>query len=550
MLKVLLVDDEPFILKGLSAIIDWEAEGFYISGTAENGRQALEFLHTKPVDLIIADIRMPEMGGLELLEAVRKDRLSDARFVLLSGISDFSYAQKAIRLQCTEYILKPVEKDSLLKLLKGIASSIKIEKRQKLENERMEEAFYARSMVALLMGKFDAADAANARKRFGDAQSFQYIGMEAANGPENDRMTEDEKRTFQRKLYRACLDFLGERENCSCIFSVTQRKGCYDVGIIYCGGPRGSKELEDRTFLEQLRDFVTHSMRSQVLFYAGCRVKTLTELSESYRTATVARTCQAFTPDRDIVRYEKEMSGLSAASLDKAVLDALIDAVASNDRDRIKSCVAEFSAQIRRTDLDEDLINLDIDYFLFHLVHLASQQDDNVDQKEVLHYISESVFNHDAWFGSESHFLQFVVEYSEYLASLRNKSARGVLSDIEHELETRFSEDLSLKTLSEKYFVNCAYLGQLFKKKFGVSFKTYLTNLRIEKAAQLLLQTDDKVYRIAKEVGYRDIDYFIDRFVEIKGCTPTKFRRQAYGKEKAQPFIETGETGISAVQKL
>lgn len=99
-------------------------------------------------------------------------------------------------------------------------------------------------------------------------------------------------------------------------------------------------------------------------------------------------------------------------------------------------------------------------------------------------------------------------------------------------METHFAEDLSLKTLSEKYYLNSAYLGQLFKKQFGVSFKNHLTNLRVEEAAQLLLQTDDKVYKIAEQVGYRDIDYFIDRFVKIKGCTPTKFRRQAYGDER------------------
>lgn len=532
MLKVLLVDDEPFILQGLCAMIDWEAEGFFIAGTAENGRQALEFLQRKTVDLIIADIRMPEMDGLELLETIRERRISSARFVLLSGISDFSCAQKAIRLQCTEYILKPVQKSALLKLLEGIASCVKKEERQKQESVRMEEAFYARSMVALLMGKYDAADLANVRSRLGKAQDFQYVGMEAGGGAENEGLTEDEKRAFQRKLYRACLDFIGEGGNRYCIFGVTQRRGCYDVGIIYCGELRGLRGMDGHAFLEQLRAFVSRAVRSPVLYYTGCRVRSLTELSESYRTAAVARTCQAFTPGRDAVWYEKKMKGRPAALLDKSVLDTLIGAVAANDKPRIEACVRELYEQIRQKDLDEDLINLDIDYFLFHLVHLASQQDGNVDQEEVLHYISENAFERDVMHGGESHFLSFAAEYADYLASLRNKCARGVLGDIENEIEAHYSEDLSLKTLSEKYYLNSAYLGQLFKKKFGVSFKNYLTGLRVEKAAQMLLATDDKVYRVAERVGYRDVDYFIDRFVEVKGCTPTKFRRQACSGEK------------------
>ena len=531
MLNVLLVDDEPFILQGLCAMIDWEAEGFFLAGTAENGRQALEFLQLKAVDLILADIRMPEMDGLELLETVRERRISDARFVLLSGISDFSCAQKAIRLQCTDYILKPVQKSALLRLLKEIASSVKEEKRQKRESVRMEEAFYARSMVALLMGKYDAADLSNVRTRLGEEQDFQYVGMEAGGSAENDRMTEDEKRAFQRRLYRACLDFIGEGGNRYCIFSVTQRRGCYDVGIIYCGELRKLRGMDGQAFLEQLRSYVSNAVRSPVLYYAGCRVRSLTELSESYRTATVARTCRAFTPGKDAVWYEKKMKGRPAASLDKSVLDALIGAVAADDKPRIEACVLELYAQIRRQDLDEDLINLDIDYFLFHLVHLASQQDGNIDQEEVLRYIGENAFDRGVMHGSESHFLRFATEYADYLASLRSKRARGVLGDMAAEIEAHFSEDLSLKTLGEKYYLNSAYLGQLFKKQFGVSFKNYLTNLRVEKAAQMLLQTDDKVYRVAERVGYRDIDYFIDRFVEIKGCTPTKFRRQACGEK-------------------
>lgn len=84
MLKVLLVDDEPFILQGIKVIIDWEKEGFEIAATAENGLEALEYLKKEKVDLIIADIRMPGMTGLELLEQIRREEISDAYFVILS----------------------------------------------------------------------------------------------------------------------------------------------------------------------------------------------------------------------------------------------------------------------------------------------------------------------------------------------------------------------------------------------------------------------------------------------------------------------------------
>ena len=533
MLKVLLVDDEPFILQGLREIIDWEAQGFYIEGTAENGLQAIDFLHKKTVDLIIADIRMPQMNGIDFLEAIRKDRISNARFVLLSGVSDFTSAQQAIRLQCMEYILKPVQKKDLTKLLNDVSKSVKQEQEAKKESTRMEAAFYARSMVALLMGTYDHADIENVQSRLKKVTCLQYVGMEAENCKENEEMSDDEKRTFQRNLYRSCLDFIGDGGSPYCVFGVTQRKGCYDVGIICCSELCRRHGMTAPVFLEQLRAFVSRAVRHPVLYYVGSQVDELTGLSESYRTAAVARTCQAFTSDRDAGWLEKKMKiNPDGVSTDKRIMDAMIDAVAANDQSGIEDYVTQLYERLRNADVDEELITLDMDYFLFHLLRLAFQQDDNINQEEILHYISENAFDNDSSHGSESHFLRFVTEYAEYLASVRNKCARGVLGNIEQDIKIHYAEDLSLKTLSEKYYLNSAYLGQIFKKKFGVSFKNYLTTLRVEKASQLLLGTDEKVYKVAEQVGYHDIDYFIDRFVEIKGCTPTKFRRQANRAER------------------
>lgn len=120
MLRVLLVDDEPFIIQGLKILIDWEQEGFEIAGTAANGQEAYEFLQKEKVDLIIADIKMPVMTGLELQEVIRKENLSNAYFVILSGYADFEYARRALQNECTDYILKPVDKEILLKLLSRV----------------------------------------------------------------------------------------------------------------------------------------------------------------------------------------------------------------------------------------------------------------------------------------------------------------------------------------------------------------------------------------------------------------------------------------------
>ena len=94
-------------------------------------------------------------------------------------------------------------------------------------------------------------------------------------------------------------------------------------------------------------------------------------------------------------------------------------------------------------------------------------------------------------------------------------------------IKENFASNLTLKELSERYFVNSAYLGQLFRKKYGCSFKDYLNQYRMEEAAKLLIRTDQKIYQIAEAVGYKDVDYFVNRFISVKGCTPAKFRKMS-----------------------
>ena len=144
MLKVMLVDDEPYILQGLQVLIDWESGGFEIAATCSNGKEALKFLKENHVDLIISDIRMPEMTGLELLETVKKEKISDAEFVLLTGYDDFAYTQRAIRNGCLDYILKPVEEEELIAVLRKVSNLNRESIILRKDREKMEDAYLSR----------------------------------------------------------------------------------------------------------------------------------------------------------------------------------------------------------------------------------------------------------------------------------------------------------------------------------------------------------------------------------------------------------------------
>lgn len=383
MLRVLLVDDEPFILQGLAMMIDWQGEGFEIIGKVSNAKDALEVLRKENPHLVIADIKMPEMTGLEFLEKVRREKLSDAYFVILSGYSDFDYVHTALLNECLDYMLKPVNREELLMILGRVRTLY-----EQSEKKRRDDPKKEKNIEALMM---------------------QF--------------------------------FLGF-------------------------------EIDERDAQENPTDW-----------------------------------------------------GLTDKRVEKHKIDELIHAIAMNDGEVIETGTRQLLEDLER--MDERVITMVVNYLMFELIHLAYEQDKNVNQQEVFRFIGNSMFEQLNPEGTDTGMIRLFSEYGNYLAQLRgNQSKGGVLGQIETDLRENFRENLTLKDLSKKYYVNAAYLGQIFKKQYGESFKDYLNRIRIEEAAELLLKTDKKVYEIAEEVGYRDLDYFINKFIGMKGCTPAKFRKQ------------------------
>lgn len=150
---------------GISVLVDWDALGFTIVSTAANGRQALAFLKKHPVDLVIADIQMPVMGGLELMEILRRDKISDAHFVILSGYSDFEYARQALRFDCMDYLLKPIMTDQLTQLLQKVQASCRRSNEGKRRDEIYSSAYLAQNLLRGISGPLSPGLAGGTRRR-------------------------------------------------------------------------------------------------------------------------------------------------------------------------------------------------------------------------------------------------------------------------------------------------------------------------------------------------------------------------------------------------
>lgn len=520
MLKVLLVDDEPFILQGLAVIIDWGREGFEIAGKVSNGLEALEFLRTEKIDLVITDIKMPEMTGLELLERVRQEKISDAYFVVLSGYSDFEYARRALQNDCLDYILKPVGREELISVLGKVRESCETSSRKREDDSVMEREAFARNMIPICHGRYRPSNIEYVKKYLGEGvNNFRYIGVELDGAHREIRqLNEKEKRKLQKELYEKCILLFPGREYL-CMIDTSIREGTYNVGIIYAGGVvEELKEKTEQEYLEQIQKELKESVEFPIVITVGSSVDTIEEISDSCRSVLMSHSL------RGLDSRERPSWSLSERFLDKQLVDSLIRAVKLNDKEGIRSGCEALSQEMGEKEMDMHMVNMVVNHLMFEFIHLAQEQDENINQ-EVFRLINESVTGEIDRIGKED-MVRILSEYGDYLMQLRSHQSGEILRQIEADIRAHFRENLTLKDMGKKYYINSAYLGQTFKKQYGESFKDYLNRIRIEAAEDLLLYSDKKIYEIAEEVGYKDMDYFINKFIAIKGCTPAKFRRQ------------------------
>ncbi|SDX51461.1 two-component system, response regulator YesN [Ruminococcaceae bacterium YAD3003] len=532
MLKVMLVDDEPFTLQGLQVIIDWESGGFEIATTCSNGKEALKYLSENQVDLIISDIRMPEMNGLELLETIKREKISDAAFVLLTGYDDFAYTQRAIRNGCLDYILKPVIEEELISVLKKVTNLNRESIILRKDREKMEDAYLARIIRHFIKGKYNDEDIEYANKHLQLSGNLRFVDIEFVNRDieiDDSDVDEYDMAIMQRQLYNACKEILKEFAN-HFTLDITYDDDSYNVGFIFCDTMAVSSDMSETEFLNALIRKIEVLVIKPVRMLCGEPVPDISELSKSFDSCRRLKSIAGFHNKKKLYFYEEIQSGHGSFILCKDTIDEIIGAIEKNEAVMIEAGIDKLLEELQNKEGNNRAFDLNINYLLFQLIHLASELDDTVNQEEIIQYISEKTSDKAFRRGSHQHLKKFCLEYAVYLSELRKSISRGILSVVEAEIKKNYADNISLKDLGDKYHINSSYLGQVFRKNYGMSFKNYLTNYRIKEAAKQILHTDKKINRIAEDVGYKDSDYFIRKFIEIMGCTPSKYRKTNRGE--------------------
>jgi two-component system response regulator YesN len=548
MINVLIVDDEPFIRQGLVLLIDWNALGFQICGQASNGIQALQCIEKVQPDLIISDIKMPEMDGLQLAKVLYEKYDGEMKLVLLSGFYEFKYAKQAIRYKVNDYILKPIVKDELLQVLTTFKKIFRERAEEKRQQVKQEQLVMAQHVQSLLLGTANQDNVDSVQSQFGHANKFRCIMIETESGSEQQQaqwclqveaiVNHNARGLNHNARGHALKSFTGEKNRVLHIITdVLLRREASSleqyVAQLYAELNRIEGLEESTEPMEPTESRASEKSRAGFAMYVGKEVSRLEELHESYYSCNKIKSLRFFSAYGPIYYFEQMDTTVFShqpSGKEKQLFDELIKAIEEYRTEDIRSHAQAIFQFFLEERIEPGIVGIHLHYLAYSLLGLVNT-DETYDVNPDVEWMQSTFLQENyAMLSLEENIenlFQFSYKCAQKLKEQQKWNAMGVLAQVEAYITEHYMESISLKMLGEQFYMNSAYLGQIFKKHYAKSFSDYLNEIRIEEASRLLRRTDYRVYEIATMVGYRDSDYFINRFEKIRGETPAQYRKRA-----------------------
>ncbi len=540
-IKVFLVEDEMVIRRGIKNSIDWEKEGYIFCGEASDGELAYPMIIKEKPDILITDIRMPFMDGLELCKLVKKE-LPNIKILILSGYDEFDYAKEAIRLGVTEYLLKPISSGKLLEALNGVSESIRREKEDKdlvrkymeemRENTEHEKQKFFEQMIAGNLSMADALETGEKYEMNLSAGMYNLLLFRFTLGEEN----------------RKSGELLGEAEYA--IEKLTER---LEYVFEFQRGVEGWAFLLMADNEEQMSERVKELSKdleeimknySTIAYFGGIGqpVARLRELEESFREAERALAARFTMELNRIISVEDIRMAQNVDTLDD------IEITSFGEIEKTRTMLEKFLNNGAEDEIDEF-----VDVYINELPEenlksVLMRQYIIMDAYIVMMSFCEKIEGIEGEMQAQSEELKNSMKTSQTLEEIKNyirmllKKIIGVrdtisgrrYSDIieiakDQIRKTYMSDEISLNTIAAEVGMSPSYFSSIFSKEMGKTFVEYLTEIRMDRAKELLMCSSMKTSEIGYEVGYKDPHYFSYIFKKTQNCTPKEFR--ARGKE-------------------
>lgn len=514
MKTIFIADDEAIIRNGIKHLLDWGKIGFEIIGEAANGENALSSILEKQPDVVLLDIRMPKMLGLDVAREARSSGFK-GKFIILSGYSDFKYAQEAIQYGVEFYLTKPIDEDDLKEKLYHISKQIDEESihiktvedyRQKAKKTILEE----------LLLNLEDIKKLNLKDMNIEAEIYQVVIYEKCNS------------NAHQASYKFG-DYLRLNNHSNAFYENVMIEG---NKIILLKGSTAIHKFNE--FLDgynsEKNSEKSHYFDKIFLSY-GHSVFCLEDIHNSYEEAYRLQKFRFFCEiEKNIIGYneiprseQKNTYEITTIFLQQ-YCERFVDYIQTYNGNIIIETLRELTTKLSNASNDIDSIKLLLTDFYLQI-------------KEKICNLYNTInipFPTNAWIidciKSKYYLYEIILFFRQQFEMIMNfigdPSNESTMNDILYYIAHNYMNNIKLETIAQLFGYNTSYLGKIFSKKTGENFNSYVDHIRIHHSKKLLEEAPYKVYEIAQRVGYMNVDYFHMKFKKYVGISPAEYRKK------------------------
>jgi two-component system response regulator YesN len=520
--KVFFVEDEIVTREGIRDYVDWKAAGFEFCGEAPDGEMALPFLQSIKPHVLITDIKMPFMDGLQLCKIVR-EHMPGMKIIILSGHDEFEYAQQAIKLGVTEYLLKPVTVEDLENVLHKIAVQLE---RERLEQEKLQilldqidenqAILRERLLLKLVVGAISPTEAIEKGQQFGldlIARCYLVLILRTELGDRSEKFDYDEYQQVQRIVS-------GLVENKPDTFLL--RKDWEELVLLMKGSTPEYMEEERDMLLQSIKQEVSRT-RYHLTIGAGAPKMRMADIYQSFVEALVS--IQIAT-DQDKAVSNHPVDRAELLKVDQSAVENYLRGGKREDFDAFfNTYIQPLGDTALKSYLIKNYIFVDVVLATAKLVsELGGDIDTVVPELNSIETLLANIKTIDQLREQARLILVSALAFRDHQSS---NSHRGTIQKAKDYIDHHYmDENLSLSEVVAWVNLSASHFSMVFSDGTNQTFKEYLTEIRINKAKELLRTTALRSAEISYQVGYRDPHYFSYVFRKNTGVTPSEFRSQ------------------------
>ncbi|WP_158638600.1 response regulator transcription factor [Metabacillus litoralis] len=510
MYKVLLVDDERIILEGISRIINWEDLGTTLIGTARNGLEAYDFIQKQQPDIVICDIKMPGMNGLQLVELISSE-LPAIKFIILSGFNDFNYAKQAMEFGVKQYLLKPCNESSIADALNKVIGE--------LDREAKKSQFLIETKSRL--DQVQPYVKKQLLKEFISSKPDSNRGIQFYEGLLKVNFQDEYIRLLIFRIegdyhyeHMFVIENLGED-----LFSQSVLSTSIGEYVLFLVSDHEFANLQSK--IEQLRDHF-YDIYEMDMTVAISDVDCITQVRRLYLEALECLNHRFYLGEGSIItksdiHQENKIAGYEYDG------QSLCLFIKSGNLEKVESEITRFFNDLTQSRLSISLVRS----YVMQIFLMMIQNADTSNLQEYMGKMS-SLVEMDTIQQMKEFFVTTATEITQIHYDRHKSNHSAIIQKmIDLVKDNLGNADLSLKWVANKVFMNADYLGKLFKQETGKKFSNYVTEVRINKAIEQIQSMDDvKVFTIAETIGFGDNpQYFSQVFKKITGYSPSEYKK-------------------------